>query len=210
MNDSGPVIACSSISRSVVTVNDNSCSFGPAVVAINDDSCSSDSVVTCSSTSGSTAAATNDDSCSPDPVDACPSDSIDSTGSDESFSEDHPFTASFFRTDCIHPLIVTEEISPATVTDQYNASNKDETSDDDSSQSVSEECPNESSDTKFFNITFSLSGKDFRFYFPGNYKSDLFKKVYTIIIPNGIKKIEDRTFMDFITLTNITIPNKLK
>ena len=80
---------------------------------------------------------------------------------------------------------------------------------DTSSLSASEECSQESSDVKFFNITFSLPGKDFRFYFPGSNGTNLCNKISAITIPKGIKHIEDYSFNNFSLLTNITIPNSV-
>ena len=90
-----------------------------------------------------------------------------------SASDDCAFTASFLKTDCVHSIIGPKEDSPDAAAVQSNASNKgegageffDEMTGDVSSQSVSEESTQESSDTKTFNITFSIPGKDFRFIF---------------------------------------------
>ena len=100
--------------------------------------------------------------------------------------------------------------SPAV--DQINASNKGKGAGeffDTSSQSVSEECSEESSDTKFFNITFCLPEKDFRSYFSGRNKSIINSKVSNISIPKGVEQIEPEIFMGCSLLTNISIPNSV-
>ena len=76
-----------------------------------------------------------------------------------------------------------------------------------SSLSASEECPEESSDANFFNITFCLPGKDFGSFFP--YSINLINKITSVSIPQGVTEIKADSFKGFSLLANITIPNSV-
>ena len=62
---------------------------------------------------------------------------------------------------------------------------------------------------KFFNITFSLPGKDFLTYFPGSKNLNLIKNISSISIPESIVQIVPECFMGCSLLTNISIPNSV-
>ena len=135
-----------------------------------------------------------------------------------SSSDEECFTADYFSVSDVRPIPISqEENSFSAAADHSEVTNIgegareffDEVSGDTSSLSASEECSQESSDVKFFNITFSLPGKDFRFYFPGSNGTNLCNKISAITIPKGIKHIEDYSFNNFSLLTNITIPNSV-
>ena len=137
------------------------------------------------------------------------SDDCDSCSADNE-DDVRPFSASWFQ-ECprdIRPLplhsIPSSDTFSTAADEIFN-----ETPDVVSLLSASEECPKESSDANFFNLTFCLPEKDFKSYFSGSNKSVLIDKISSISIPKGILQIEPECFMGFSLLTNISIPNSV-